>query len=373
MQTRREFINQAAALMVAAVAVNRVASVDAAEPAALPVPRRGTMRTYKIPRTDLEVSRISGGCESLGGGWSKEPLGAQARAEADRAVKIAYENGITLFDMAEIYGRGRVETAFGEVLKHSPGLREKVVIQTKCGVHLPDSPNRAVPFHYDSSYEKIVGAVEGSLRRLSTDRLDILLLHHPDALGEPQEIARAFDELHRSGKVRYFGVSNHTAAQIDLLKKYVQQPLVVNQVQVGLMHPYLITEGVNANMQGPWRMNHEYTGSSGTLDYCWLNEIQIQAWGPSRGLSGSAPLFKEGSFPTAKATMDLLTKIGEEKHVSPYAIALAWLLRHPASILPLVNVQSEHLVDNCLADKVSLTREEWYALLLVATGASRVP
>ena len=307
--------------------------------------------------------------------WNKEPVDSETRTKAERAVRTACENGITLFDLAEIYAYGNVESAFGDVLKRSPGLRQKIVIQTKCGIYLPyPCCEPADPVQYDSSYEKIVGAVEGSLRRLSTDRLDILLLHRPDPLGEPQEVARAFDELHRSGKVRYFGVSNHTAAQIDLLKKYVRQPLVVNQVQLGLMHPYLITEGVNFNLRGQRRLNQEYTGAAGTLDYCRLNEIQIQAWGSSQGLSGSAPGFEQGDFPTAKATMDLLTKIGEEKRVSAYAVALAWLLRHPAGILPIVGVKnSKHLVDDCLADKVSLTREEWYSLLLVATGGPGMP
>ena len=376
MSTRREFINQTAAFTVAATATAVSRGVSVAAAAA--VPTQGTMRTYKIPHTDLEVSRIAAGCELLVGDWSewnKEPLDAEARAKADLAIKTAYENGITLFDLAEIYAFGKAEMALGEVLKRSPGFREKIVIQTKCGIHLPypwDNPKD--PLLYDSSYDKIVGAAEGSLKRLSTDRLDILLLHRPDPLGEPHEVARAFDELHRSGKVRYFGVSNHTAAQIDLLKKYVRQPLVVNQVQIGLMHPYLITEGIDFNLRDDRRLSKEYTGTSGTLDYCRLNEIQIQAWGSRLGLDGSSPGMKEGRYPTAKATMDLLTIIGEEKRVSAYAMALAWLLRHPADILPLISVKNlKYIADNCLADKVSLTREEWYSLLLVATGAPSVP
>lgn len=373
MSTRREFLNQAAAITAAATALSRASNVDAAMKGTTP----RIMRTYKIPRTDLEVSRIAAGCELLVGEWSewnKEPLGEAARIKADHAVKAAYENGITLYDVAEIYAYGKAETALGEVLKRSPGFREKIVIQTKCGIHLPyplDNPNDLL--HYDSSYESIVGAVNGSLKRLATDRIDILLVHRPDPLGDPQDVAKAFDDLHRSGKVRYFGVSNHNAGQIDLLKKYVRQPLVVNQVQIGLMHPFLVTEGVNFNLRNERRLNQEYTGTLGTLDYCRLNEMQIQAWGPRLGLSGKAP-GEQGSLTTAKATLDLLTKIGNEKGVSAYAMALAWLLAHPAGILPLISVKdSKHLVDNCSADKVSLTRQEWYSLLLVATGSRGMP
>jgi predicted oxidoreductase len=368
MGTRREFVNQAAALTVAATTVSLGSSVDAASPVAMP----GTMRTYKIPRTDLEVSRVAGGVEKLGGGWNKEPIDAAARDDAERVVKAAYENGITLFDMSDIYGYGKVETLFGDVLKRSPGLRNRIVIQTKCGVHLADQQdNPADPDQYDSSYQHLVRAVEGSLKKLSTDRLDLLLLHRPDPLVEPQEVAKAFDELHRCGKVRYFGLSNHGVAQIELLKKYVQQPLVVNQVQIGLMHPYLITEAIDFNLAGKSRIQPEYAGAAGTLDYCRLNEIQIQAWSPLGGLSlsGGETGSEEGSLPTAKATIDLLTRMSAEKRVPAYAIALAWLLRHPAGILPLIGVKNpKHVVEDCFADKVSLTRAEWYSLLQTATG-----
>jgi predicted oxidoreductase len=182
---------------------------------------------------------------------------------------------------------------------------------------------------------------------------------------EPDEVAKAFDHLHESGKVRYFGVSNHTAGQIELLKKSVRQPLVVNQVQLGLMHPYLIAEGLDFNRQGDRRLEQEYVGAAGLLDYCRQNDIQIQAYSPVRGLSAKAP----GATESAKQTRQLLQEMSEKKSSSPFALGLAWLLRHPAGIVPIVGANKpEHIIENCTADTVALERREWYSLLYAATG-----
>jgi predicted oxidoreductase len=187
-------------------------------------------------------------------------------------------------------------------------------------------------------------------------------------LVEPQEVASAFDELKSGGKVRYFGVSNHTAMQIELLKKYVTQPLVANQIQFGLMHPHLIVEGIEADRAGQSRITHEYTGVAGTLDYCRLHDIQIQAWSPLRG-----DLLKPAtdSKPEVKQTAKLLGELAAKKGTAPAAIALAWLLRHPAGIVPIVGpTNPEHLTEDCAADQVFLSREEWYTLLAACTGVS---
>lgn len=176
------------------------------------------------------------------------------------------------------YTRGKSEAAFGEVVRQSPALRQKIVIQSKCGIRLEDVPRPGDPGRYDFSYGHIVRSVEDSLRRLQTDYLDILLLHRPDPLVEPDEVARAFDELQRIGKVRYFGVSNHTASQIELLKGSVSQPPVVNQVELNLLHTHLIEDGILANQE-----ENRYTGAAGTLDYCRLHGILIQAWAPMAG------------------------------------------------------------------------------------------
>ena len=167
---------------------------------------------------------------NLGGAWNRAPLAAAEIAKAARLVTTAYEQGINLFDHADIYTLGKSEAVFGEVLQQLPELREKIVIQSKCGIRFRDDPRPGDPGRYDFSYQHIMQSVEGTLRRLQTSYLDVLLLHRPDPLVEPEEVARAFDELQRSGKVRYFGVSNHTAGQIALLQKYCNQPLVINRL-----------------------------------------------------------------------------------------------------------------------------------------------
>jgi predicted oxidoreductase len=372
MFTRRAFIAQTAAATIV--------------PAALAAPRRiaasaaRQMRTYKIANSDLTVSRIAYGCMALGwdkdmqideaslARWAKEPVSAAALTEADRLIHLACDQGVTFFDLADMYAFGKSEAAVGAVLKRSPGLRDRIVIQSKCASRYAGDPHPGDPNRPDCSREHIVTAVEGSLRRLGTDRLDILLLHRSDSLVEPPEVALAFDDLQRSGKVRYFGVSNHAPMQIELLKKDVTQPIIANQIKLGLMHPYLIVDGIEADRAADDRVTHEYTGVAGTLDYCRLHDVQIQAWSPLRGdlLRPTAE-----SKPEVKQTAKLLGELAEKKSTTPAAVALAWLLRHPAGIVPIVGpTNPEHLVEDCAADQVSMSREEWYALLAACTGVS---
>jgi predicted oxidoreductase len=330
--------------------------------------RTTAMATYRILHTDLVVSRLAYGGGSLGGAWVQESASEQTIANAERLIHTAYDNGITLFDMADVYAFGKSEAALGEVLKRSPGLRDKIAIQTKCGIHISlpiADPPAGDPHVFDFSYGHIISAAEGSLRRLGTDRLDVLLLHRPDALGEPQEVARAFEELHRGGKVRYFGVSNHTSAQIELLKKVVRQPLVINQIAIGLAHPDLITDGLDFNREGATRLIQAYTGVAGTLDYCRLHDIQVQAYSPVRGLSNTE------ATPAIRQTLQLLKDMAHQKNTTPFALALAWLMRHPAGIVPVLGGDNpDHLVEDCAAERIEVTRQEWYALLYAATGMS---
>lgn len=326
------------------------------------------MKSCKIARTDLAVSCIAYGGDSLGGAWDKELQSSGSISCAARAIRTAYDNGITLFDNADIYAYGKSEAAFGSVLKQSSSFREKIVIQSKCGIHLSyplSEPPLDDPHHFDFSYDHIVSAVEGSLRRLNTDRLDILLLHRPDALMEPDEVARAFDRLHTCGKVRYFGVSNHTPAQIEILRQSVRQPIVINQLRLGLAYPHLITDGLDANRYDGIRLTMGYTGVAGTLDYCRLNGIQIQAFSPVRGLLGPAA----DDSPAIARTMRMLGDMAVKKNVTPITLAIAWLLRHPAGIVPVIgSTKPEHIVDNCAANRVDLSRQEWYRLLLSSSG-----
>lgn len=321
------------------------------------------MKTYTIPQTDLVVSRLAYGCMNIGGGWDHAPLTETDKTAAVAVVAAAYEAGITLFDHADIYMRGKSEAAFAEVWQALPGLRGKIVLQSKCGIRLADDPPSGAPARYDFSYQHIVASVEGSLRRLKTDYLDLLLLHRPDPLVEPEEVARAFDRLHTEGKVRYFGVSNHTVGQMDLLRRHLAQPLVVNQMEVSLLHAHLITEGILANQEGS-----ASALATGIMDYCRLHGLQIQAWSPVAG----GRLFNPPQDAPAHRheAAALVTRLAEAKQTSKEAIVLGWLLRHPAGIQPVVGTtKPARIKSSCLADTVDLTREEWYALLAAARGA----
>lgn len=364
--TRRSFISQCAGLAALSLTLPMWSTASADS--------RAAMKTYRIPRTDLVVSRIGYGCADLGGSWDREAVTAETITAASRLIQTACDHGITLFDHADIYGYGKSEAAFGEVLKRSPGLRERMVIQSKCGVHLAwprSSPPLRDPNRLDFSYAHIINAVEGSLRRLSTDRIDILLLHRPDPLVEPDEVAKAFEELEKSGKVRSFGVSNHTPGQIELLKRSVRQPIVVNQVQLGLAHSGLIVDGMEFNRDGSTRLTEGYTGAVGALDYCRQHDIQVQAWSPLQGVP-LKPLAADAA-PNVKHFAQVLGTFAKEKNVSPAALALAWLLRHPAGIVPITTSRNpERIIENCAADRVELTRAEWYTLLMAGGGFGAV-
>lgn len=326
------------------------------------------MKTYQIPGTPLTISRLAYGGGALGGAWEHERLDTERLEKVGRLVHAAYDNGITLFDNADIYAYGKAEEAMGHVFRNSPGLRDKIVLQTKCGIHLSrpwQEPASESPHRFDLRYRHILAAVEGSLKRLSTDRIDILLLHRPDPLMKADEVAQAFDELHRSGKVRHFGVSNYSPIQIELLKKSVRQPLVVNQVELGLSHSELICEGLDFNRQTNRRLIRGCAGYAGLLEYCQLNQVLVQAYSPVRGLSGTE------ASPDIQKTMQRLRAMASEKGVTPFAVALAWLLRHPAGIVPIIGTDKpEHLIENLAADHTELTYDEWYSLLFAATGVS---
>jgi predicted oxidoreductase len=322
------------------------------------------MKTYKVPNTDIIISRIAFGVAMLGTPWDSDDF----IPTAIPAIRAAQECGITFFDLADVYGRGRAEEALGEVLRQSPGLRDEIVIQTKCGERFAEGM-------VDNSREHLMRTVEGSLKRLGTDRIDLLLLHFPDTLAEPYEIAAAFDELHQSGKVRAFGVSNFTALQVDLLKKAMRQPLVANQIQLGLGH-----WAVPQELTMKARFMHGAAGVA-LLDYCWLNDIQVQAYSPLKCGSIMDPpnLLNPASdaSPDVRKAVDVLAEIAARHGVTPAAVMLAWLLRHPAGIVPIVGGNKpQRMVENSAADRVELTRAEWYQLLAAAVplqpGARRI-
>lgn len=317
------------------------------------------MKTFNIPGTNLKSSTLSYGCMNIGGNWNSQEITNDDRSRAFNAINTALDEGINLFDHADIYVRGKSEFIFGELLKSDKSLRDGMILQSKCGIRFAGEPNPMSPGRYDYSYDHIISSVDGILKRLNTDYLDILLLHRPDALAIPEEIARAFDTLKSSGKVRWFGVSNHTAAQIELLKTAVDQPLVINQVELSLIHRSLIEEGILFNQS-----SYGIAGSSGTLDYCRKNKMIIQAWSPV----GAGRIFKFGKG-TQDGLVHLINEFAHQYSTSVEAIALAWLTRHPAIIQPIIGtINPDRIRASCNVDDIELSHEDWYRLLTAARG-----
>ncbi len=300
------------------------------------------MRYMNIGNEKIKASEIALGCMRI----ADKPV-----KEVAELINIALDEGINFFDHADVYGRGKCEEIFAEATGMNSNIREKFIIQTKCGIRRG---------YYDFSKEHILEAVDGSLKRLNTDYIDILLLHRPDTLMEPEEIAEAFSILHSSGKVRNFGVSNFHPLQIELVSKYLNQRIIVNQLQLSIAHTGMIDFGFNVNMKVDQAINRD----GGILEYCRVKDITIQAWSPFQ--YG----FFEGTFMGNSKFQELNDKIEEiarEKGISNIAVPIAWILRHPARIQPIVGTTNlSRLKDICKASGVELTREEWYELYLSA-------
>lgn len=298
------------------------------------------MNTIQVAHTDLKVSEIALGIMRM------NSLSAD---EAKQVIKTAIDNGINYFDHADIYGRGESERIFGQAFDELNVPRDSVYIQSKTGI----VPGKM----YDFSKEHIIDSVEGILTRLKTDYLDALLLHRPDTLVEPEEVAEAFDQLEAQGKVRYFGVSNHNPMQIELLKKTVKQPLVFNQLQMSVTHHPMIDAGFNVNRTNQLSINRD--GS--VLDYCRLHDITIQPWSPFQaGNEKQGILF---DHPDYAELNNAINNLAEQNNVEREAIAIAWLLRHPAKMQPIIgSMNPERIISSAKASNVKLSREEWYEL-----------
>ena len=269
----------------------------------------------------------------------------------DAIMECALENGINFFDHADCYGDGVCEQLFGEYLKRHGGARERIYIQTKCALH---------DGQYDFSKEHIIRSVEGSLSRLGVDYVDLLLLHRPDTLMEPEEVAGAFDVLATSGKVRHFGVSNHNSLQIELLKTAVRQPLIVNQLQFSVTEAGMVTSGMNVNMKNAESQMHD----GGLLEYSRIKNITIQAWSPFQYGFFDGTFVDNERFPELNAK---LAEIGEKYGLSKTGVAAAWILRHPANMQLIAGTMNPgHLTDICKAADVTLTRSEWYEIYRAA-------
>ncbi len=288
------------------------------------------------------VSQVALGCMRIGG---------MSDAEADNYLMNAIELGYNYFDHADIYGGGSCEEVFGAALKRNKGVREKIVIQTKCSIR------RGM---YDFSKEHILACVDASLKRLGVDNIDVLLLHRPDLLMEPEEVAEAFDELYNSGKVTAFGVSNHSPMQIELLQKSVKQRLVINQLQLSLVNAKMISNGANVNLD-----NSDGVNLDGYVrDYCRLKGITIQPWSPlQHGFIDGAFLGNEDYAQLNAKLREMAEKYG----VTDTGLAIAWLLRLPEKMQPIVgSTNIERLEQIARASEINLSREDWYALYLAA-------
>lgn len=278
-------------------------------------------------------------------------------AQIGELYRTARDAGIDFFDHADIYGGAMhaCEQRFGDALKLSPSERAEITLQTKCGI----IPAEGM---FDFSYEHIVAQVEGSLRALGTDYLDVLLLHRPDALVEPDEVARAFDELESSGKVRAFGVSNHTPRQIDLLRTAVRQPLIANQVQLSITHAPIISQPIATNMLGEEQSIVRDGG--GIVEYSRIKGITLQAWSPFQAGFFSGVFLDNPDYPELNAVID---RLAAQYDVTPIGIATAWITRHPANMQVVLGTTTpQRVADAAAGSDIVLTRAEWYELFRAA-------
>ncbi len=266
-------------------------------------------------------------------------------------LETALDNGLNFFDHADIYGHGQSESKFGAAIASLQVKREYLLIQSKCGIRTG---------FYDSSKKHILESVDNSLQRLNTEYLDVLLLHRPDALMNPDEIADAFSTLFDSGKVRHFGVSNFRPMQIELLRKHLPMPLLFNQLQFGLAHTGMISSGLNANLHNDGAIDRD----GDVLSYCQLHSISIQAWSPLQFGFFEGNFIDHPNFPELNRVLNELTNVYQ---CTPAALAIAWILRHPANMQVLLGTtQSSRLLQLSQANHVQLTREHWYALYRAA-------
>lgn len=307
-------------------------------------PRKESVKTFRLPNTDIIAPNVVLGLMRIAD---------KTDDEVRELVHTARDAGIDFLDHADVYGNDLhgCERRFAEAMQLSASERDAVTIQTKTGI-VGDGP------YFDFSYEHIIESVNGSLDALQTDRIDILLLHRPDALVEPEEVARAFDELQSTGKVRAFGVSNHTPRQIDLLKRYVRQPIVANQLQLSITHSPIVAQGVSANMLA--EQQSVTLDGGGIVDYCRLNDITIQAWSPFQAGFFNGVFLNSPDYPELNAVIDRLAK---QYDVPPIAIATAWITRHPAQMQVVLGTTSpDRVAAAALGSDIGLTRAEWYEL-----------
>jgi predicted oxidoreductase len=310
------------------------------------------MQTIPIGVSSLASSRLAYGCWRIAGSWDPAEVTAESSAAGRRAVIAAYEAGYTLFDNADIYCGGEAERVLGAALKEVAGMRSRVVIATKGGIRFAGDPDPQAPSRYDFSASHLVKACEESLKRLGIDTIDLYMLHRPDFLADPQEIADAFSQLRQAGKVRYFGVSNFRPTLVTALQVACPMPLVAHQVEISLARLDVFTDG--------------------TLDQCLIERITPMAWSPlAAGLIGAGAnrLLPAQKTYQPERFLPGLDAVAKARGANRIAVALAWLLKHPSKILPVVgSTNPERIRQATKAVELDLSREEWYRLLIAAQG-----
>lgn len=301
------------------------------------------MRTIELGKSKMQVPVIASGCMRMNGLDEK-----QAAFFIEKALSL----GVNFFEHADIYGKGECEKIFSKAIDMKPSVREKIILQSKCGI----VPGKM----YDLSKEHILKSVDEILKRLQTEYLDVLALHRPDALVEPEEVAEAFRILKESGKVRHFGVSNHKPLQMELLHKYLDEPLVVDQLQFSITNSSMVENGLEVNMTTKGAVDRD--GS--VLDYCRFHDITIQTWSPFQYGFFEGVFLNNEKFPELN---QILEEIATRYEVTPTTIATAWILRHPAHMQVIVGTMNEkRLEEICKASEITLSREEWYQIYLAA-------
>ncbi len=300
------------------------------------------MRSMKLGVSTLDVPVVAVGMMRIN---------RITRSEAETFVKTSLDLGANFFDHANIYGGGTCEEIFADVLPMNDDTREKVLLQSKCGIRKGE---------FDFSKQHILESVDAILSRLKTTYIDVLLLHRPDILVEPEEVAEAFDILETNGKVRHFGVSNQNPMQMELLRRYVKQPIVTNQLQLSITNATMMAQGVNVNMENAAAVNRD--GS--VLDYCRLHDITVQPWSPFQYGFFEGVFLDNPKFPELNARID---EIAARYGVNNTTIAIAWLLRHPAKMQPVTGTMNVGRLADCVkAAEVNLTRTEWYEIYRAA-------
>ncbi|MDR3212071.1 MAG: aldo/keto reductase [Planctomycetota bacterium] len=301
------------------------------------------MKTIRLGKSGLQVPRLAVGCMRI------DKL---EKAAAESFIQACLEAGANFFDHADVYADGECEKIFANAIGMKASIRDQFILQSKCGIVKDVS--------FDFRKDHILRSVDASLKRLQTDYLDVLLLHRPDALVEPEEVAAAFDHLENTGKVRNFGVSNQKPMQIKLLQKFVRQPIAANQLQLSIAYATLISQGLHVNMQDERSFDHD--GS--VLDFCRLEDITVQPWSPFQFGFFQGVFLDNPKFPKLNAAVDALAA---KYQVSNVTIAFAWLLRHPAKMQPVTGTMNIQRIKDCIkAETIELSHEDWYKIYLGA-------